>query len=96
VRTFLVVWATQSVSVVGSALTFFATTIWLSSQLYPLAEQKPELSRALAAMSVAAGRGPCLARSAGGTADGGGGPLGLSIGPQSLARYLAVQISLEV
>jgi hypothetical protein len=37
VRAFLIVWATQSVSVIGSALTFFATTIWLSSQLYPQA-----------------------------------------------------------
>ena len=39
-RTFLVVWATQSVSVVGSALTPFASTIWLSDQLYPRPEQK--------------------------------------------------------
>jgi MFS family permease len=52
-RTFLIVWATQSISVLGSALTLFATTIWLSDQLYALPEQKPELSLALAAMSLA-------------------------------------------
>jgi MFS family permease len=52
-RTFLIVWATQSISVIGSALTLFATTIWLSDQLYPLPEQKPELSLALAALSLA-------------------------------------------
>src|SRR6266542_2638591 len=52
-RTFLIVWATQSISVVGSALTLFASTIWLSDQLYPLPDQKPELSLALAAQSLA-------------------------------------------
>src|SRR3990172_4753540 len=46
-RTFLIVWATQSVSVLGSALTFFATTIWLTLTLYPRPEQKPELAFAL-------------------------------------------------
>ncbi len=52
-RTFLVVWATQSVSVFGSALTFFAMTIWLMQVLYPRPEQKPELGLALSAMSLA-------------------------------------------
>ena len=52
-RTFLIVWATQSVSVFGSALTFFATTIWLTQTLYPRPEQKPELAFALSAVSLA-------------------------------------------
>ncbi|MEW5720885.1 MAG: MFS transporter, partial [Chloroflexota bacterium] len=52
-RTFLIVWATQSVSVFGTALTFFAMTIWLTQTLYPRPEQKPELAFALAAVSLA-------------------------------------------
>ena len=46
-RTFLIVWSTQSVSVFGSALTFFAVIIWLTQVLYPAPEQKPELAFAL-------------------------------------------------
>ena len=49
----LIVWVTQSVSVFGSALTFFATTIWLTQVLYPSPEQKPELALALSAISLA-------------------------------------------
>ncbi len=52
-RTFLIVWATQSVSVFGTALTFFAMTIWLTQTLYPRPEQKPELAFALSAVSLA-------------------------------------------
>ncbi len=51
-RTFLIVWATQSVSVFGTALTFFAATIWLTQDLYPRPEQKPELALALSAMGI--------------------------------------------
>jgi MFS family permease len=51
-RTFLILWASQSVSVFGSAVTFFAVTIWLTQVLYPAPEQKPELARALAAVSL--------------------------------------------
>ena len=54
-RTFLIVWATQSVSVFGSALTFFAITIWLTQTMYPLPEQKPELAIALSLVSLAGG-----------------------------------------
>ncbi len=54
-RTFLIVWATQSVSVFGSALTFFATTIWLTQTLYPRPEDKPDLAFALSAVSLAFG-----------------------------------------
>src|SRR5512142_2621135 len=51
-RTFLIVWVSQSISVLGSALTFFAITIWLTQTLYPRPEQKPELAFALAAVSL--------------------------------------------
>ena len=52
-RTFLIVWITQSISVLGSALTFFALNIWVTQTLYPRPEQKPELAAALAAISIA-------------------------------------------
>ncbi len=55
-RTFVVVWGTQSVSVFGSGLTFFALTIWLTQVLYPRPEQKPELAWALAAIELAPNR----------------------------------------
>ena len=52
-RTFVIVWITQSISVFGSALTFFAINIWLTQSLYPLPEQKPQLALALSAVSLA-------------------------------------------
>ncbi|MHB8758112.1 MAG: MFS transporter [Bacillota bacterium] len=52
-RTFLTVWITQSNSVFGSALTFFSVTVWLTTVLYPLPEQKPALGIALSAVSLA-------------------------------------------
>jgi MFS family permease len=52
-RTFLVVWLTQSISVFGGNLTFFALSIWLTQTLYPRADQKPELAIALSAISLA-------------------------------------------
>ena len=51
-RTFLIVWATQSISAFGSALTFFSLTIWMTTVLYPREDQKPELAGALAAVSL--------------------------------------------
>lgn len=54
-RTFLIVWGTQSISVFGSALTFFSMTIWLTVSLYPRPEQKPELAIALTLVSLAGG-----------------------------------------
>jgi DHA3 family macrolide efflux protein-like MFS transporter len=51
-RTFLIVWLTQSISVFGSNLTFFALSIWLTLTLYPRADQKPELAIALSAISL--------------------------------------------
>lgn len=52
-RTFLIVWVTQSISVFGSALTYFAMNIWLTQTLYPLPEQRPQLAAALSAVSLA-------------------------------------------
>lgn len=52
-RTFVWVWASQSVSVIGTALTFFAVNIWLAQTLYPLREQKTALAFALSATSLA-------------------------------------------
>jgi len=54
-RTFLIVWGTQSISVFGSALTFFSLTIWLTQILYSAPEQKSELAFALTAVSLAFG-----------------------------------------
>lgn len=51
-RTFLILWASQSVSVFGSAVTFFAITIWLTQVLYPSPDQKPQLALALSAVSL--------------------------------------------
>ena len=52
-RTFLIVWVTQSVSMIGSALTYFAMTIWLTQSLYPRADQQPALAFALSAVGLA-------------------------------------------
>ncbi len=51
-RTFLIVWFTQSISVFGSDLTFFALSIWLTQTLYARPEQRPELALALSAVSL--------------------------------------------
>ncbi|MFZ5815677.1 MAG: MFS transporter [Bacillota bacterium] len=51
-RTFLIVWITQSISAIGSMVAFFALTVWVTTVLYPLPEQKPELGLALSAMSI--------------------------------------------
>jgi MFS family permease len=52
-RTFLIVWATQALSVFGSAITGFAITIWLTQTAYPLPEQRQELAFALSAVGLA-------------------------------------------
>ncbi|MCL5995403.1 MAG: MFS transporter [Chloroflexi bacterium] len=51
-RTFLIVWVTQSMSVIGSALTGFAITIWLTTGLYPDPSQKAQLAWALSALNL--------------------------------------------
>ncbi|HLO04501.1 MAG TPA: MFS transporter, partial [Symbiobacteriaceae bacterium] len=52
-RTFLILWSTQSLSVMGSMLTFFAITIYLTQVLYPAPEQRQALAAALSAVSLA-------------------------------------------
>jgi len=52
-RTFLLVLCTQGISVFGNAMTFFATTIWLTQVLYARPEQRPQLAFALSAVSLA-------------------------------------------
>ena len=52
-RTFVILWFSQSMSVIGSGLTFFVMTIWLTTVLYPKPEQKAELAFALTAISLA-------------------------------------------
>jgi MFS family permease len=44
---------TQALSVFGSQLTYFAMTVWLTTELYPLPEQKPALAAALSLVSLA-------------------------------------------
>lgn len=52
-RTFLLTWATQSLSVLGSSLTFFSVSIWLTQTLYPAPDQRADLAFALSAVSLA-------------------------------------------
>jgi len=54
-RTFVILWFTQSLSVIGTGITLFATTIWLTQVQYPGAEQRPQLAFALAAVALAYG-----------------------------------------
>src|SRR5438477_11445665 len=69
-RTFVIIWVSQSISVFGSALTFFAITIWLTQTLYPRPEQKPQLAWALSAIGIAfAGTTMLVATIAGAWAD---------------------------
>jgi MFS family permease len=51
-RTFLIVWVTQSASLLGSALTLFALTVWLTVTVYPAEAQKPQLAWAIAALAL--------------------------------------------
>jgi len=52
-RTFVIVWVTQSLSMLGTMMTFFAVNIWLTQVLYPRPEQKAALAFALSANSLA-------------------------------------------
>ena len=51
-RTFVVVWASQSVSVFGTALTFFSVTIWLTQVLYGDPGQRQSLSLSLSVVAL--------------------------------------------
>src|SRR3954470_4513210 len=52
-RTFLIVWVSQSVSVLGSALTGFALTVWLTTVLYGRPDQKGQLAMDLNCIGLA-------------------------------------------
>jgi len=52
-RTFLIVWLTQSISVVGSTLTYFAIIVWLSQSLYPGPTQQKDLALAIMLVTLA-------------------------------------------
>jgi Transmembrane secretion effector len=52
-RTFLVLWATQSLSVIGSGMTGFVLNVYLAQTLYPAAHQKAELAFAFTALNLA-------------------------------------------
>lgn len=51
-RTFVTVWATQSFSIVGTQIMFFALTIWIAQVLFPRPDQKAELALAFAAEGI--------------------------------------------
>lgn len=52
-RTFLVLWLSQSFSIVGSFVTYFAIILWLSAHRYPDASHRNDLAFALAALTIA-------------------------------------------
>jgi len=54
-RTFSILWASQSLSLIGSMLTLFATNVWLAQTMYPRPEQQSALAFALATTSLAYG-----------------------------------------
>ena len=54
-RTFLVLWATQSLSVIGSGMTGFVLNVYLAQTRYPEAHQKAELAFAFTALNLASG-----------------------------------------
>lgn len=51
-RTFVTVWATQSFSILGSQIMFFALTIWITTVLFPRPDQKEQLAFAFAAEGI--------------------------------------------
>ncbi|THF68755.1 MFS transporter [Deinococcus sp. Arct2-2] len=53
-RTFLTLWASQSVSRFGSALSWFALTIYMAQTLYPAPAQKAQFALATGALAIAA------------------------------------------
>src|SRR2546430_13457681 len=51
-RTFVIVWAAQSLSVIGSGMTGFALNVYLAQVLYPGPDQKAELALAFTALNL--------------------------------------------
>jgi hypothetical protein len=54
-RTFVIMWLTQSLSVIGSGMTGFALNVYLAQTLYPAPEQKAELALAFTILNLASG-----------------------------------------
>ena len=54
-RIFSILWASQSLSLIGNMLTLFATNVWLAQTMYPRPEQQSALAFALATTSLAYG-----------------------------------------
>jgi MFS family permease len=54
-RTFVVVWASQSLSVFGTSLTLFAVTIWLAQVVYGDPAQRQSLSLSLSVVALCTG-----------------------------------------
>jgi len=52
-RTFVVLWSTQSLSVIGSGMTGFALNVYLAQTLYPETHQRAELAFAFTALNLA-------------------------------------------
>jgi MFS-type transporter involved in bile tolerance (Atg22 family) len=51
-QTFLVVWISQSISLFGSAITYFVTIVWVTQVLYAAPEQRSRLAFMLSMMSL--------------------------------------------
>jgi MFS family permease len=51
-RTFVIIWAAQSLSVIGSGMTGFALNVYLAQVLYPTTEQRAELALAFTALNL--------------------------------------------
>ncbi len=54
-RTFVLLWAFQSLAAFGFQITAFAITVWLTTGLYPGPEQKALLAAALSMAGLAFG-----------------------------------------
>jgi MFS transporter, DHA3 family, macrolide efflux protein len=51
-RTFVVVWAAESLSVIGSGMTSFALNVYLTQVLYPAPDQRAELAVAFTVLNL--------------------------------------------
>jgi MFS transporter, DHA3 family, macrolide efflux protein len=51
-RTFVIIGAAQSLSVIGSGMTGFALNVYLAQVLYPAPDQKVELALAFAVLNL--------------------------------------------
>jgi hypothetical protein len=51
-RTFVIIWAAQSLSVIGSGMTGFALNVYLAQVLYPAPDQKVELALAFTVLNL--------------------------------------------